>query len=62
MEMYISLRIVFNHMASHVAIVTPMYSAYVLDNAIVDCFFLLHDMAPLPKEKTNPNVDCLSAL
>ena len=40
----------------------PMYSASILKRAMVGCFLLLLDMAPLLREKTNPEVDLLSAL
>ena len=40
----------------------PMYSAYVLDSATIGCFLLLQETAPLPREKTNPDVDHLSVL
>ena len=55
-------KILFNHIASHAATIAHLYSTSLLDNAIVSCFLLLHDMAPLPREKTNPDVDHMSAL
>ncbi len=47
------------HMASFVAWVLAMYSASVVDNAIVGCRLLLQKMAPLPMMKTNLVVDLL---
>ena len=52
----------FSQTASHVAMVAPLYSAFVLDNANVGCFLLLHEVALLPREKKNPEVDRLSTL
>jgi hypothetical protein len=49
------------HMASFVACVFAMYSAFVVDNAIVGCHLLLQEMAPPPIMKTNPMVDLLSS-
>ena len=40
----------------------PLYSASVLDRAMVGCFLLLQDMAPLPRENTNLEVNLVSAL
>ena len=56
------LRIHLSHMTSHAAMIAPLYSAFVLDNVIVYCFLLLKEIAPLPREKTNPDVDFLLAL
>ena len=52
-----SFKILLNQMASHAATMGPLYSALVLDIAIIGYFLLLHDMAPLPREKTNLDVD-----
>jgi hypothetical protein len=41
--------------------VFAMYSASVVDNAIVGCCLLLQEMAPPPIMKTNPVVDLLSS-
>ncbi len=49
------------HMASFVTCVFAMYSASVVDNAIVGCRLLLQEMAPPPIMKTNPVVDLLSS-
>ena len=51
-----------SHTASHAATAAPMYSASVLDSAIVYCFLLLQEIAPLAREKTYLDVDCLSTL
>ncbi len=48
-------------MASFVACMFTMYSASVVDNAIVGCRLLLQEMAPPPIMKTNPMVDLLSS-
>jgi hypothetical protein len=40
-----------NQTTSHVVIVGPIYSTYVLDSAIVVCFLLLQLTSPLPKRK-----------
>jgi len=48
------------HMASLVACVLAMYSAFVVDKAIVGCRLLLHEVAPPPIMNTNPVVDLLS--
>ncbi len=47
------------HMASFVACVFAMYSASVVDNAIVGCRLLLQEMAPPPIMKTKPVVNFL---
>ncbi len=47
------------YMASFVAWVFAMYSAFMVDNAIVGCRLLLQEMAPPPMMKTNPVVDLL---
>jgi hypothetical protein len=49
------------HIASFVAWVFAMYSASVVDNAIVGCRLLLQEMAPPPIMKTNHVVDLLSS-
>ena len=38
--------------------IAPLYLASVLDSVTVGCFLLLHEMAPLLREKTNPEVEC----
>ena len=40
----------------------PLYLASVLDSATVGCFLLLQQIAPLPMENTNLDVDRRSAL
>ncbi len=47
------------HMASFVACMFAMYSASVVDNAIIGCRLLLQEMAPPLIMKTNPVVDLL---
>ncbi len=47
------------HMVSFVACVFAMYSAFVVDNAIISCHLLLQEMVPPPIMKTNPVVDLL---
>jgi len=47
------------HMVSFVACMFAMYSASVVDNAIVGCSLLLQEMAPPPNMKTNHVVDLL---
>jgi hypothetical protein len=37
-----------------------MYSAFVVDKAIMGCRLLLHELAPPPIMNTNPMVDLLS--
>ncbi len=49
------------HMASLVACILAMYSASVIDKAIVGYRLLLQEMAPLPIMNTNPMVDLLSS-
>jgi len=49
-----------NQTTSHVAIVAPLYSTFVLDNVVVGYFLLLQLTAPLPKENMKPLVDLLS--
>ncbi len=49
------------HIASLVACVLAMYSASVVDKAIVGCRLLLHEVAPPPIMNTNPMVDLLSS-
>ncbi len=44
------------HMDSFVACVFAMYSASMVDNAIVGCHLLLQEMVPPPIMKTNPVV------
>ena len=41
-----------NQAISHVAIVAPLFFAFVLDKATVGCFLLLQLTAPLPRLKT----------
>jgi hypothetical protein len=48
------------HMASLVACVLAMYSASVINKAIVGCRLLLQKMAPLPIMNTNPRKECKS--
>jgi hypothetical protein len=50
----------YNQTTSDAAIATPLYSASVLDSAIVGCFLLLQLTSPLPKENMKPLVDLLS--
>jgi len=47
----------YNQTISHAIIATPLYSASVLDNAIVGCFLLFQLITPLPKENMKPLVD-----
>jgi hypothetical protein len=49
-----------NQITSHATIDAPLYSTYVLDNAIVGCFLLLQLTTPLSKENMKPRVDLLS--
>jgi hypothetical protein len=49
------------HMASLVTCVLAMYSALIVDKAIVSCHLLLQEMAPPPVMNTNPVVDRLSS-
>ncbi len=49
-----------NQTTSHATIVAPLYSAFVLNSAIVGYFLLLQLTAPLPKENMKPLVDLLS--
>ena len=51
---------VFSHDASHTASAIPLDLAFVLDKAIVRCFFLLYVIIPLPIEKAYLLVDILS--
>ena len=46
--------ILLSHTTSRAAIAPPLYSASVLKREMVGCFLLLQDIAPLPREKTNP--------
>ena len=48
-------------MASQVALVKTLYSAYVDDKETVGCFLLLHDMTLKPMLKAYPEVDFLSS-
>ncbi len=48
-----------NQTTSHVTIVAPLYSAFVLNSATIGCFLLLQLIAPLPKENMKPLVDLL---
>ena len=57
-----SFKIHFRQTALHVVMIAPLYSTFVLDCEIVGFFLLLHDMAPLPREKKNPDVDRRLAL
>ena len=57
-----SFSILLSHTTSHVATTAPLYSTSVLERATVGYFLLLQDMAMLLREKTNPEVDLLSAL
>ncbi len=50
----------FIHMASFVACVFALYSAFVVDNVIVGYRLQLQEMAPPPIMKTNLVVDLLS--
>ena len=47
----------FSHIASQVATTAPLYSAFVLDNATIDCFLLLQEIVAILKENINPNVN-----
>jgi hypothetical protein len=47
------------HMASLVACVLAMYSASVVESAIMGCHLLLQEMAPPPIMNINPMVDLL---
>jgi hypothetical protein len=49
------------HMASLVACVLAMYSAFVVERAIVGCHLLLQEMVPPPIMNMNPMVDLLSS-
>jgi hypothetical protein len=49
------------HIASLVACVLAMYSALVVDRAIVGCRLLLQEIAPPPIMNTNHVVDLLSS-
>jgi hypothetical protein len=49
-----------NQTTSHAAIVAPLYSTFVLDNANVGYFLLFQLTTPLPKENMKPLVDLLS--
>ena len=57
-----SFNIHFNQTTSKPTTTVPLYSAFVLNSATVGCFLLLQEMAPLLREKANPEVDHLSAL
>ena len=57
-----SFRISLSHTASQAATIVPLYSASVLANVTVGYFLLLQEIAPLPRENTNPDVDRWSAL
>ena len=48
-------------MASQVALVKALYSAFVDDKETVGCFLLLHDMTPEPVLKAYQDVDFLSS-
>ncbi len=50
----------YNQTTSHAAIVAPLYSASVLDNATIGCFLLLQLTTSFPKENMKPLVDLLS--
>ena len=54
----ISFRKLRNHKASLAAWVCAIYSASVLDNAIMYCFFELQDTAPLPIWNEYPEIEC----
>ena len=49
-----------SHATSHAAIVAPLYSASVLEKAIVGYFLLLQVTATLQKENIKPLVERLS--
>ncbi len=49
------------HMACLVACVLAMYSASIIDRAIVGCRLLLKEMVPPPIMNTNPVMDLLSS-
>jgi hypothetical protein len=48
-----------NQTTSHLAIVAPLYFAFVFNSVTIGCFLLLQLTAPLPKEKMKPLVDIL---
>jgi hypothetical protein len=48
-----------NQTTSHATITTPLYSASMLNSAIVGCFLLLQLTTPLLKENMKPLVDLL---
>ena len=56
------LKILLSQMTSHTVIVAPLYSAFVLEHATIGYFLLLQEMAPLPRQKMNPEVVCRPAL
>ena len=57
-----SFKIRFSQTDSNVVTTTSLYSASVLDSAIVGSFLLLEEITTLPREKTCPDVDLLLAL
>ena len=62
MGMLKSFNMHFSETALHATIVAPLYSTCVLDNATIGYFLLLQEIAPLPMEKTNLEVNRRSAL
>ena len=56
-----SFNILFSQTTWYAVSATPLYSASMLDSAIVGCFLLLHDIPPLSREKLNPDVDSFVA-
>ncbi len=49
-----------NQTTSHAAIVAPLYSTSMFDNATISYFLLLQLTTPFPKENMKPLVDFLS--
>ena len=52
----------FKQTASQVVTAAPLYSASVLDNVTVGSFLRFQEIAPLPRDKTNLEVDRLLSL
>ena len=61
-EVYAAHIIVEDADRIHDGTAAPLYSASVLDSATVGFFLLLQEIAPQPRENTNPDVDRRSAL
>jgi hypothetical protein len=51
----------FSHIACPVASKHAINSAYVMDDATIDCLQLLHEIAPHARVNTYPDVDFLSS-